>query len=234
MSNDTPEDQQGLAKSLRASVERSAFGSITPGATPTASDIWSAVGGPRGVTESLLPGLSFLVVYSLTQSLLWSVGAPVVASVLFIVVRLIQRSPVQPALIGFLGIAASAAVAILSGRPENNFLLGLWINAISLSVLVISLLIRRPLIGVFAGLLVGDTAWRSDRAKLTMANVATLLWVGMFSLRLLVQVPLYLAEAVQALAMARLVMGVPLYGLTLWLTWLLLRSVYRPSATPST
>jgi hypothetical protein len=53
--------------------------------------------------------------------------------------------------------------------------------------------------------------------------------VGLFGLRLGVQVPLYLAgeEAVQALATAKLVMGIPLYGLTLWLTWLLLRSVYR-------
>jgi len=29
-------------------------------------------------------------------------------------------------------------------------------------------------------------------------------------------------------------MGVPLYGATLWLTWLLLRSVYRGDAQPST
>jgi hypothetical protein len=66
-----------------------------------------------------------------------------------------------------------------------------------------------------------------------MASVATLLWAGLFGLRLAVQVPLYLAgePAVQALATAKLVMGIPLYGLTLWLTWLLLRSVYRRDET---
>jgi len=228
--------EPSASEALRKSLEKSPFASVTPGATPSASDIWGALGGPRGLVESLLPGLSFLVVYSLTQSLWWSVGAPVTLSVAFIVTRLIQRSPIQPALVGFAGIAASAAVAILSGRPENNFVLGLWVNGISLAALVVSLLVRRPLIGVIAGVLTSDNHWRKDRAKRVMATVATLLWVAMFGLRLVTQVPLYLAgaDAVQALATARLLMGVPLYGATLWLTWLLLRSVYRGRAEPST
>ena len=223
------------SEGLRRSLERSAFATVTPGSTPTAADIWGALGGPRGLVESLLPGVTFLTVYSLTQSLLWSVGAPVVVAIGFILTRLIQRSPIQPALVGFIGIAASAAVAILSGRPENNFVLGLWVNGLSLAVLVVSLLVGRPLIGVIAGFLTSDRDWRRDRAKFTMAAVATLLWVGMFGLRLAVQLPLYLAgqDSVQALATARLLMGVPLYGATLWLTWLLLRSVYRGQASSS-
>ena len=126
---------------LKRSLEQSAFAAVTPGSTPTAADIWGALGGPRGLVESLLPGLAFLTVYSLTQSLLWSVGAPVVVSIGFILTRLVQRSPIQPALVGFLGIAASAAVAILSGRPENNFVLGLWVNGLSLTVLLLSLIV---------------------------------------------------------------------------------------------
>ena len=225
----SPADDSSAADALRKSLESSPFAAVTPGSTPTAQDIWGAVGGPRGLVESLLPGASFLLVYSLTQSLLWSVAAPVAVSIGFIVTRLIQRSPIQPALIGFLGIMASAAVAVLSGRPENNFVLGLWVNGISLAVLLVSVLLGRPLIGVIAGLLTSDPLWHRDRAKRVMAIVATGLWMGMFGLRLAVQVPLYLAgsEAVQSLAMARLLMGLPLYGATLWLTWLLLRSVYR-------
>ena len=58
----------------------------------------------------------------------------------------------------------------------------------------------------------------------------------MFAARLLVQVPLYLAGEVALLGIARLVMGVPLWGLTLWLTWLLVRGVGRtqpPSDAPA-
>ncbi len=221
--------------SLRSGLGRSAFASVAPGQTPTARDVWGALGGKRGVTESLLPGMVFLLVYSFTQSLIWSVLTPLVASVGFIIARLIQRSPLQPALVGLIGVALSALVAIVSGRPENNFVLGLWVNAISLAIILGSLLFRRPLIGVIAGTLVGDNEWHRHRARFAMASVATLLWAGMFSLRLFVQVPLYLAgePAVQALATAKLVMGIPLYGLTLWLTWLLLRSVYRSTSTPT-
>lgn len=225
MSDEAPE----LSTKFRESLGRSAFAAVEPGQQPTAHDVWAALGGRRGVVESVLPGLVFLVVYTITQSLVWSVVTPLVASVGFIVARLIQRSPLQPAVVGLFGVAISATVAIVSGRPENNFVLGLWVNAVTLTVLLGSFLFRRPLIGVIAGALVGDTAWHTDRARMTMASIATLLWVGLFGLRLGVQVPLYLAgeEAVQALATAKLVMGIPLYGLTLWLTWLLLRSVYR-------
>ena len=43
--------------------------------------------------------------------------------------------------------------------------------------------------------------------------------MAVFTLRLAVQVPLYLADAVTALGVARLVMGLPLYALGLWLAW---------------
>lgn len=222
-----------MSSSLRRSLRNSAFAAVEPGQQPTAADVWAALGGRRGVVESVLPGVVFLIVYTITQSLVWSVLTPLVASVGFIVARLIQRSPIQPAVVGLFGVAISATVAIVSGRPENNFLLGLWVNAVTLTVLIGSFLFRRPLIGVIAGALVGDSEWFRDRARFTMASVATMLWAGLFGLRLAVQVPLYLAgePAVQALATAKLVMGIPLYGLTLWLTWLLLRSVYRRDET---
>jgi hypothetical protein len=183
----------------------------------------------RGVIESLTPGLTFLVVFSFTQDLTWSVLSPVALAVVFMVARVIGRSSLQPALVGFGGLAASATVALLSGRPEDNFVLGLWVNGIGLTVMVVSMVVGRPLIGVVAGLLVGDPAWRADRAKRSLAMVATLLWVGLFGSRLAVQLPLFVQGAVEQLAIARLVMGVPLYALVLWLSWLLMRSVYRAS-----
>ena len=49
------------------------------------------------------------------------------------------------------------------------------------------------------------------------------MWAGLFSLRLAVQLPLYLAGAVVALGVARIAMGVPLFAIGIWLTWLLMR-----------
>ncbi len=215
------------ADELAGRLRQSAFGTVTPGQTPTAADIWSAVGGVRGLVEAVVPGLTFLTVFSVTGVLLWSVLAPLALAAVFVVARIISRSTVQPALIGMGGIAASAAVALWSGRPEDNFVLGLWVNGIGLTVMTVSILVRRPLIGVISGLLVSDPKWREDRAKRRLSTIATTLWVGLFGARLTVQVPLFLQGAVAELAIARLVMGVPLYALVLWLSWLLMRSVYR-------
>jgi hypothetical protein len=57
-------------------------------------------------------------------------------------------------------------------------------------------------------------------------TVATWVWVGLFALRLAVEVPLYLTAQVELLAAVKLVLGVPLYAAVLWVTWLLVRTVF--------
>lgn len=205
----------------------SAFGSVRPGETPTAQALWKAVGQTRGVVEALIPGIGFLSVYTLTQNLVWSVAAPVGLAALFILARMVQRSPVMPALAGLVGVGASAGVALFSGRPEDNFLLGFVVNSLWVVGLVVSLILRRPLVGIVAGILTSDATWREDSATRRVATSATWLWVGVFGGRLAVQLPLYFAGDVQAVAVAKLVMGIPLYAGALWFTWLLMRVVYR-------
>lgn len=212
---------------LARAVGDSAFGAVRPGETPTPQALWSAVGRTRGVVEAVLPGVGFLSVYTITQNLLWSVGAPVAVAVLFILARVAQRSPVMPAVAGLVGVGASAGVALWSGRVEDNFLLGFGVNALWVIALLLSLILRRPLVGVVAALVTSDVDWRGDAATRRVATSATWLWVGVFGGRLAVQVPLYLAGDVSGVAVAKLVMGVPLYAGALWFTWLLMRAVYR-------
>lgn len=77
--------------------------------------------------------------------------------------------------------------------------------------------------------------WRGDAALMRRYALATWLWVGMFALRLAVQVPLFMAgeDAVAWLGTARLVMGIPLWALTLWLTWLLVRRPHAAESVPA-
>jgi hypothetical protein len=65
------------------------------------------------------------------------------------------------------------------------------------------------------------------------AYLATVVWTSFFALRLLVQVPLYLARATAALAATKLLMGLPLYAALLWLTWLMMRSALNSAARQS-
>ena len=223
-------DQQqppSIREGLQAAARRSGFGKVEPGQAPTGAALLAAMGGVRGLVESILPGFAFLVVYTLTQQLLPSVLIPVGIAVLFLVIRLAMRSPWTPAVAGIVGIGLSAGLALLTGRAEDNFVPGFIINAVFLAGLLVSLAARWPLVGVIASLITGEgSAWRSDRAKFRVAVIATALWCGLFAVRLAVELPLYFAGATQALAGFKLILGVPFYAAMLWVTWLLTRTVY--------
>ncbi len=228
------DEQEPMPPSLRdsfaAAARRSGLGKVAPGENPSGSALLAAMGGVRGLVESILPGLCFLVVYTITQQLLPSVLFPLGLAVIFVLVRVVTRQPWTSAVAGVVGIALSAGLALLTGRAEDNFVFGFLINGAFLLALLISLAARWPLIGVIASLITGEgSTWRQDRAKVKVAVIATVLWCGLFGLRLAVELPLYFAGNTQALATLKLILGVPLYAALLWVTWLLVRTAYaRP------
>lgn len=215
-----------FSDAVTAAARRSGLGHVAPGEAPTAKALLAAVGGIRGLVESILPPLLFLVVYTVTQQLAPSVLAPLGLAVVFIVVRIAMRQPVMSAVVGALGVGVSAGLALLSGRAADNFLPGLIINVVLLLAMLVSLVARRPLIGVMVGLITGDTAWRADPAKVRVAVIATVLWAVLPALRLAVELPLYLAEDATGLATMKLLLGIPPYAILLWVTWLLIRSAW--------
>lgn len=221
-------EDESFRDALGAAVRKAGIGQVAPGEVPTGKSLLSAVGGVRGLIEAILPGLGFLVVYAITKEVLPSVIAPVALALIFVVVRLATKTPAVQAFAGVVGIALSAGLALFTGRAEDNFALGLIVNTVSVGVLLVSLLIRWPLIGFIAGVLTNElTQWRENKAKRRVLTLATWIWVGVFSLRLAVQAPLYFAGQTELLATMKLLMGIPLYAAMLWVTWLLVTSVYR-------
>lgn len=206
------------------SPQRRGLGAVAPGETPTGAALLGALGGVRGLVESILPGLVFLVVFAITKSAWMSALAPVAVSVVFLVLRLVQRGPVMSALAGLLLVGISAAAVLLTGNPNENFLPGIWINVAFLVGTLVSLVARWPLVGILLGAITGDLAgWRRDPRTRRAATTATWVWAGLFAARLAAELPLYFAQMTETLAVVKLVMGVPLYAVVLWITWLLLR-----------
>lgn len=231
-SDDSSPAPPGFRESFADAMRKTGLGQVEPGEVPTVGSLLKAMGGVRGLAESILPALGFLVIYTLTRSLAWSVLAPVALAVLFVVVRLATRTPLTQAFAGIVGIAISAVLALVTGRPENNFVPGILINVASLSVLLISILVRWPLIGIVVGFLTNEgIEWKKSRAKRRVLTLATGLWAGLFALRLVVEVPLYFARETELLAGAKLLLGVPFYAGMLWVTWLLVRAVYARTPT---
>lgn len=208
---------------------RRGIGAVTPGERPTVGALFGAIGGVRGIVESLAPGFVFLLVFTFTGQLLPSVIAPVAVAVLVLLVRLVQRLPLLPAISGGIGIALSAGLALWTGRAADNFVGGFIINAVSLLVFVGSLAIRKPLVGVIAGIFAPHVGWLTETAPRRAVTIASVAWAAFFATRLAIQLPLYFANLTAALAATKLIMGLPLYASMLWVTWMLLRSSHIPS-----
>jgi hypothetical protein len=192
---------------------------------PPPTDIREAVGGPLGMAETSLPVVAFIVSYTVSGSDTNTAAAVAVGLALVLsVARLARRQSPIHALSGLLGVGLAAFIATRSGRAEDFFLPGLLANVAYASAFLISLAVRRPLVGIIVASLDGEgNEWRDDPLRVRAFVRATWLWAGLFLLRLVAQLPLYLAGAVVALGIVKTAMALPLFAVGIWLSWLLVR-----------
>ena len=187
--------------------------------------IVAAMGGKKGLIDSGLPALVFLIVFNFTKDVRQSSYAALGLSLTLTALRLARRETIQHAISGVIGVAICAWLSNRSGKAEDFYLPGLWTNAIYGAAYLVSILVRWPVIGLIIGpLLEENFRWRKDPARTKVYIKATWLWVGMFTVRLLIQYPLYLSGNVNALGTARLIMGYPLFIATAWATWIVIKS----------
>lgn len=208
----------------RSGIERRDDGQI---------DVLKSVGGIRGLAEAIIPGLAFLVLFTVTRDLQTALIFALGAAAIFTVVRLIQRTSSTQAFSGLIGVGICALVANTTGQAEDFYVVGFITNAAYIAGMLISLAVKWPIAGLLFGFIRGEgTAWRSDPARLKVYNIATWILISVMALRLIVQVPLYLLgeQGLIALGTSRLLMGVPLYALGLWIAWLISRP--RPVESP--
>lgn len=197
--------------------------------------VQAVIGGPRGMVESILPVTVFTVVWAFTHDLRWSVVAALVPSVVLAVWRLVAREPLTQAVSGVLGIALGAGIALYTGRAQDFFIPGILKNVAFGAAYAVSALVRWPVVGVLLGFVLGeDTHWRKVKPRMRVYQQATWLWVGVFALRAAVQGWLYARGEATALGFVNVALGLPLFGIAVGLTWLLVRRVppARPDADP--
>ncbi len=187
--------------------------------------VLNALGGKKGLIDSGLPSLVFLIVFNLSgKNITSAIYAAIGLSIVLTFIRIVKRETVQHAFSGLIGVGVCAFIARRSGNAADFYLPGLWINAGYALLYALTNLFKWPLLGVVLGPILGENLlWRKDPASLKAYTKAGWLWVGMFAARLIVQYPLYQSGNVNLLGTARLLMGYPLFILTAWGTWLILR-----------
>lgn len=222
-----PSAAEVIGAALGGAARRAGLSSDSDENTHTV--VWSAMGGWRGILESVLPSLAFVVLFTLRPDpLALSLGVSVGLAAVFTLVRLLQKSPPAAALGGLVAAGAAALLALWTGRGVDNFVPGLITNAAYGTAMVVAALAGWSLIGLAVGFLMSEgTAWRHDRRKRRAFFWLGLAWGALFLLRLAVQLPLYLADQVTLLGTLKLVMGLPLFAPMVAVTWLVVRALYR-------
>jgi hypothetical protein len=187
--------------------------------------------GPGAFLDGGLPLAVFTVVYLAgDRNLRFALWVALGAGVILALVRLVRRDPLQNVVGGFVGVGVAVWWANRTGQAQDVFVPGLWINTGFGVAYVVSVLVRWPLIGVVVGVVMGQGfSWRDDPALLRAYSMATMLFVGLFALRLAVQLPLYFSgeDQIGWLATARLAMGIPLFALVAYVAYLVVRPAYH-------
>jgi hypothetical protein len=189
--------------------------------------VMQQMGGVPGIVASTLPVFVFIVV-NIVTSLQPALIAAIGAGVLVAIWRVVRKQALMPAVSGLFGVGIAAFIAYRTGEARGFYLPGLLTSAAFGLAFLVSVLVRWPLAGViWHGINGHGHGWREDPRMLRAYTWATLLWVGVFAVRLVVQGWLYDAREETWLGIARLVMGFPLFAVALFGTVIAVRRAGR-------
>jgi hypothetical protein len=107
------------------------------------------LGGWRGMVDATLPTLAFILANGF-GGLRTGIWAALAAALVVFLFRLVRRESIQQAVSGLFAVAVAVAVAAASGQARDFFVIGILRSAVVAVVLLGSVAVRRPLIGVAA------------------------------------------------------------------------------------
>jgi hypothetical protein len=194
--------------------------------TPIAA-LLERAGGVGGLVYSSLP----VTVFAATSALLdlkTAIVAAFAMAALVLFWQLLRRESIRPALFGFGGVALGAGWAFVTGQAKDFYLPGIWMYLLLAIVFTVSVLIRRPLVGVGWAWVTGrDDSWRRDRRVRLVFDLVTAMMALVSWARFFVQYYLYDTDQAGLLAVARIAMGWPVFVVTSTLIYLAIRTAIR-------
>ena len=102
-------------------------------------------------------------------------------------------------------------IATRTGRAQDIFLPGILYNGALAVISLLTVAIRKPLVGFIIGAAVGDpTGWTRDRGLVRMTSKLTLVLAVPYITRFVIQLPLFLGGQVVLLGIAKVVLGWPM------------------------
>jgi hypothetical protein len=188
--------------------------------------ILDALGGKKGLLDSGLPAVLFLIVFNISDDLQVALYGAIGTSIVLTIIRLAMKDTIQHVISGLIGVLFCAYLANRSGNASDFYIPKLLTNLAYGSAYLIANLAGWPIIGVILGPLLGENfLWRKNPQRKRAYMRAGWLWVAMFFGRIAVQYPIYKSGNVNLLGTVNLAMGYPLFIATAWGTWMILKKV---------
>ncbi|MGE2712899.1 DUF3159 domain-containing protein [Mycolicibacterium litorale] len=202
--------------------------------TDDAQSLFARAGGVRGLVSTALPVATFAPTSALF-GLVPAIVAALSAAAVILVWRLLRGESLRPAVLGFAAVALCAAVAWITGRSKDFYLPGIWMYLGLAVVFTLSVVVRRPAVGVmWAWFTRRDASWRHVRRVRLIFDGATLMMAVVSWTRFLVQYHLYDTDREGLLAVARLAMGWPVFVVTTTVIYLAIRAAGRAMTVSGT
>jgi hypothetical protein len=185
----------------------------------------NALGGKKGLIDSGVPAVVFLIVFNVTKEVNTAIVAALSLSMVLAIVRLIMKDTIQHSVSGVIGVLICAYFANRSGNATDFYIPKLLTNLGYGTVYLIANLVGWPILGLVLGPLLGENlTWRKDPARKKMYIKASWIWVAMFFSRIAVQYPIYKSGNVNVLGTVNLAMGYPLFFAAAYFTWMVIKS----------
>jgi uncharacterized protein DUF3159 len=197
--------------------------------------VLDSLGGWSGTLVTAIPPVVFVLV-----NVRFGLGAAIIAAVATALAltgyRLLRRQPIQQAMTGLLGVGIAALIAAWTGQARGYFLWGIWTSFAYAAVFIVSMAVRRPLVGLAWEFLdptpdlAASRPWHRCPPLLRAYLLATAAAGAIFLARGIVQLALFRHNATGWLAVARIGMGYPLTVAALGFAFWVVRRARRQVA----
>jgi hypothetical protein len=187
--------------------------------------VLAAFGGKKGLIDSGIPAVIFLVVFNVSDRLNSALFASIAISAILTIIRLARRDTIQHAVSGFIGVLICAWFANRTGNASDLYIPKRLTNLGYGTLYLVGNLVGWPILGLMLGPILGENLkWRNHPERKRAYTLASWLWVAMFFTRIAVQYPIYRSGNVNLLGTVNLAMGYPLFIATAYGSWMLLKN----------